>query len=152
MSRKSNWIRKSTRLAVYLRDDLTCLWCTRSYWDGATLTLDHLDPTVNAPLSLVTACWTCNSAGIDARKSTREVKARLGKARGRTEKHWDAYRQQALLTLRLRPSWYQDLLERTIYARTVAAQQARVPMLEGCPRCGALPGPDVADPTDPTPF
>ena len=61
-----NWCRQSTRLAIYLRDGLACVWCGATVEDGAKLTLDHLTPHVsggmNAPTNLVCACHRCNSA------------------------------------------------------------------------------------------
>ena len=38
------WIRLEPRLAIYLRDDLTCAWCGQSARDGVELTLDHCKP------------------------------------------------------------------------------------------------------------
>ena len=61
-----NWVRQTTRLAIYLRDGLACAYCGASVEDGATLTLDHLNPCSrggdNAPGNLVTACSRCNSS------------------------------------------------------------------------------------------
>lgn len=59
-----NWCRPQTRLAIYLRDDMTCVWCLQSVEQGARLTLDHLIQPAkggdNSPTNLVTACATCN--------------------------------------------------------------------------------------------
>lgn len=55
-----NWIRKEKRLAIYLRDDLRCVYCGSS---KSQLTLDHL--IINADHSeknLVTCCMGCNSS------------------------------------------------------------------------------------------
>jgi hypothetical protein len=61
-----NWIRQSTRLAIYLRDGLACAYCGASVEDGAQLSLDHLQPHSkggdNKPTNLVTCCSRCNSA------------------------------------------------------------------------------------------
>jgi 5-methylcytosine-specific restriction endonuclease McrA len=61
-----NWIRQSTRLALYLRDGLACVYCGQSVDDGVTLTLDHIVPVskggTNRPENLVTCCHTCNCA------------------------------------------------------------------------------------------
>jgi 5-methylcytosine-specific restriction endonuclease McrA len=63
-----NWCRQSTRLAIYLRDGLSCAYCGASVEDGAQLSLDHLTPVSksekpdNRPVNLVTACTRCNSA------------------------------------------------------------------------------------------
>ena len=59
------WIRLQPRLAIYLRDRLTCTWCGTSVHDGAELTLDHCKPRSkhggNEPSNLVTSCLSCNS-------------------------------------------------------------------------------------------
>lgn len=61
-----NFVRQTTRLAIYLRDGLSCCWCGESVEDGATLTLDHLRPYSaggsNAAGNLVTSCRRCNSS------------------------------------------------------------------------------------------
>ena len=62
-----NWIRQTTRLAIYLRDDTTCMWCGSSVAaDGAKLSLDHVrtrsDGGSNDPANLVTSCTNCNSS------------------------------------------------------------------------------------------
>ena len=60
-----NWIRQEKRLAIYMRDDMSCLYCGRTLEDGVVLTLDHLVPYVmggdNRATNLVTACRSCNS-------------------------------------------------------------------------------------------
>jgi hypothetical protein len=60
-----NWIRKAKRLAIYLRDGLSCCWCGLSVEDGAQLTLDHLIARSrggsNEETNLVTACVGCNA-------------------------------------------------------------------------------------------
>jgi hypothetical protein len=59
-----NWIRQVKRLAIYLRDGLSCAYCGESVEDGASLTLDHVLPVVkggtNHASNLVTACIRCN--------------------------------------------------------------------------------------------
>lgn len=64
-----NWVRQSTRLAIYLRDGLACAYCGESVEDGARLTLDHLKPRskggTNDPVNLVTCCFRCNSSRHD---------------------------------------------------------------------------------------
>jgi hypothetical protein len=64
-----NWIRKSTRLAIYLRDGLACAYCGATIEDGTQLTLDHLKPYsnggTNEPRNLVTCCAKCNSVRQD---------------------------------------------------------------------------------------
>jgi hypothetical protein len=64
-----NWVRPSTRLAIYLRDGLACAYCGAGVEDGAKLTLDHLKPHskggTNAPENLVTCCHKCNCSRGD---------------------------------------------------------------------------------------
>lgn len=69
MSRRANWqgmnwCRPSTRLAIYLRDGLSCVWCLKSIEQGIQLTLDHVTPVArggtNDPKNLITACEECN--------------------------------------------------------------------------------------------
>ena len=60
-----NWIRQEKRLAIYLRDGLSCAYCGESVEDGAKLTLDHVIPHTlgggNNERNLVTCCHRCNS-------------------------------------------------------------------------------------------
>ena len=69
-----NWIRQEKRLAIYLRDGLSCAYCGASIEDGATLSLDHLTPHSkggsNQESNLVTCCARCNSS-----RGTRSVRA-----------------------------------------------------------------------------
>lgn len=62
----ANWIRPEKRLALYLRDDLSCAYCGEGLVDGAPLTLDHVKSVdrggSNDEGNLVTACRSCNSA------------------------------------------------------------------------------------------
>jgi hypothetical protein len=61
-----HWIRPTTRLAIYLRDGLACVYCGANVENGAQLSLDHVCArrrarvAVNSPRNLVTACLTCN--------------------------------------------------------------------------------------------
>lgn len=68
----SNWIRRSTRLALYLRDGNRCTYCgckvhpgrgTKGAWAAH---LDHVVPCElggsSRPDNLVTACRACNDA------------------------------------------------------------------------------------------
>ena len=65
----SHWIRKERRLAIYLRDGLSCVYCGNNLEDGATLSLDHIIPYSkggdNSNSNLVTACTKCNSSRGD---------------------------------------------------------------------------------------
>lgn len=64
----SHWIRPEKRLAIYIRDDFTCMYCGRSLKDAQPeeLNLDHLMPRSvgggNEARNLVTACKRCNSS------------------------------------------------------------------------------------------
>ncbi len=61
-----NWIRQSKRLAIYMRDGLSCAWCGDSVENGARLSLDHLKPAskggCNHETNLVTCCERCNKS------------------------------------------------------------------------------------------
>ena len=88
----SNWIQPSTRFAIYLRDDYTCLYCKfrdpygiggswyvpsptgtvrigSERYDRIGLSLDHVVPCnrggSNSPSNLITMCVSCNSAKSD---------------------------------------------------------------------------------------
>lgn len=61
-----NWIRQSSRLAIYLRDGLACCYCGDSVENGCQLSLDHVKPYdlggSNKVTNLVTCCKRCNSS------------------------------------------------------------------------------------------
>lgn len=65
------WIRPERRLAIYLRDRMTCLYCLKDLHDAdpRDVTLDHLVPKSdggsNSETNLVTACRTCNCSRQD---------------------------------------------------------------------------------------
>jgi 5-methylcytosine-specific restriction endonuclease McrA len=64
----SKWITRERRLAIYMRDEFTCLYCGRDLHgaDPKEVTLDHLTCRTNGggneTHNLVTACRSCNSA------------------------------------------------------------------------------------------
>ncbi len=68
---EGQWIRREKRLALYLRDEFTCLYCGRNLKTAAPadITLDHLLPRhfggTNDPTNLVTACRSCNCSRQD---------------------------------------------------------------------------------------
>ena len=73
MTGSSNWIVKSRRLAIYVRDGFRCVYCDADLRgaSAAEMGLDHLDDLVpggghaganHASNNLVTACRACNSA------------------------------------------------------------------------------------------
>jgi 5-methylcytosine-specific restriction endonuclease McrA len=67
----SKWIRPEKRLALYLRDRFTCIYCLRDLHgaDPRDLTLDHLRCGHGAgnhgEANLITACRSCNSSRQD---------------------------------------------------------------------------------------
>lgn len=67
----SKWIRPEKRLAIYLRDRFTCLYCLRDLHgaDPADVTLDHIvcrcHGGTNDEHNLVTSCRACNSSRQD---------------------------------------------------------------------------------------
>ena len=64
-----NWILKDKRLAIYLRDGMTCAYCGSVLEDGITLTLDHIIPRsrggTNKAYNLITSCAKCNKSKGD---------------------------------------------------------------------------------------
>ena len=61
-----NWLRQEKRLAIYLRDGLSCAYCGIGVEAGAQLSLDHILPHsqggTNSETNLVTCCSRCNSS------------------------------------------------------------------------------------------
>ena len=61
-----NWIRKEKRLAIYVRDGMSCSYCGATVEDGAQLSLDHIVPYSlggqNKESNLITCCLKCNSS------------------------------------------------------------------------------------------
>jgi hypothetical protein len=60
-----NWILKSSRLAIYLRDGMACFYCGSDFMNEDTkLSLDHVTPHCegggNKPNNLITCCKRCN--------------------------------------------------------------------------------------------
>jgi len=95
------WIRADKRLAIYLRDRFTCLYCCRDLHDAdpADVTLDHLrcqsDGGSNHESNLVTACRACNCARQDkplARFAGPETRAHV---RRNTRRNLRPYRKLA---------------------------------------------------------
>ena len=77
--RTSSWIRREKRLAIYLRDNVSCVYCGTDLRDARPheMGLDHLDPqdackargnvtrsgkSMHHETNLVTACRSCNSS------------------------------------------------------------------------------------------
>lgn len=67
----SQWITNERRLAIYLRDSFTCVWCLDSLCHAAAeeITLDHIIPRSKGgshdSFNLVTSCRRCNSSRQD---------------------------------------------------------------------------------------
>ena len=65
------WIRPEKRLAIYLRDRMTCVYCLQDLHDAdpRDITLDHVvcraDGGSNDATNLVTACRACNCSRQD---------------------------------------------------------------------------------------
>ena len=63
--------RPDLRLAIYLRDEFTCVYCGIDLYsaESVSITLDHLKPQKNGvnnkPSNLVTACRRCNCSRQD---------------------------------------------------------------------------------------
>jgi len=80
------WIRADKRLAIYLRDRFTCIYCLQDLHDAdpADITLDHVQPVSdgggNGENNLVTSCRGCNCRRQDkplARFAGRETRAHI---------------------------------------------------------------------------
>ena len=87
-----SWIQKSVRLAIYLRDGFTCVYCQRDMYEANPfdVTLDHLQPRskggTHETTNLVTACRSCNSSrqAKDWQTwATKKAQTRIKKQRGR---------------------------------------------------------------------
>lgn len=65
----SKWITPKRRLALYLRDRFTCIYCLRDLHDAdpRDITLDHIIPghSDHSSKNLICACRSCNSARGD---------------------------------------------------------------------------------------
>jgi hypothetical protein len=100
---KSGWCRPKKRMAIYLRDSFTCLYCGKDlhHCPSSEISLDHLVPRVeehnNDPSNLITACHTCNSARRDM--DWREF---LRNMYGNSSMWREAYIESQV---RLRPNW-----------------------------------------------
>lgn len=73
------WIRKDKRLAIYLRDNLCCVYCGCEMEEGHEMTLDHVLAQSlggdNSETNLVTCCRSCNS--VKGSKSVKDFLAYL---------------------------------------------------------------------------
>ena len=61
-----NWISQHKRLAIYMRDGFSCVWCGSTLESGITLSLDHVvchcKTANNDETNLVTCCKSCNDS------------------------------------------------------------------------------------------
>lgn len=63
---KGCWIRKEKRLAIYIRDSFSCVYCGKDLRNvtSSEINLDHLTPKCyggsNEANNLITACKSCN--------------------------------------------------------------------------------------------
>jgi 5-methylcytosine-specific restriction endonuclease McrA len=69
--KSGSWIRNDKRLAIYLRDRFTCVYCLTDLHDSKPfdITLDHVKCREkgghNHESNLITACRSCNSSRQD---------------------------------------------------------------------------------------
>lgn len=108
----SNWIRRSTRQAIYHRDGDRCVYCQRKVRHGRgtkgqwAAHLDHLHPQelggASTADNLVTACATCNAAkgSMSLRDFLRGLAARSLKVKTPTAAQVKAF--QKTLSARIR--------------------------------------------------
>ena len=74
-SNQGGWINNVTRLAIYQRDGMACVWCKRGIeCKGVILSLDHIVcvssvGSTNAASNLITCCKQCNE-----QRGTKSVK------------------------------------------------------------------------------
>ena len=112
----SKWLRREKRLAIYLRDDFSCLYCGQKlFLQLDMLTLDHLKPRIkdghNGEHNLVTACKVCNNSRGD--KSWRkfandnDVISKINRHRRRSIKK---RKEVARCIITQYPSWQESLL------------------------------------------
>lgn len=89
------WIRTDKRLAIYLRDRFTCLYCCRDLADAdpMDITLDHVkcqsDGGSNMETNLVTSCRSCNCSRQDkplARFAGKETRSHIRRNMARSLK------------------------------------------------------------------
>lgn len=116
----SKWCRPTTRLAIYLRDGLCCVWCGVGVEHGAVLSLDHLlavsEGGGNEASNLVTCCKRCNFSRQDMsrRAWTRMHPAHTApRVRGLVSRDLAPYRAQARQIIDERPEWLLSLRRRS---------------------------------------
>lgn len=95
------WIRTDKRLAIYLRDRFTCIYCLRDLHgaDPQDITLDHVrcqsDGGSNSETNLVTSCRSCNCSRQDKPISVFAGRETVQHIRRNTRRSLASYRKLA---------------------------------------------------------
>ena len=101
-SNGGKWIRPEKKLAIFLRDGMTCIYCGYGIVDEISLTLDHVKPCSkngsNEPDNLLTACKSCNSIRQDMALSifVRKVASWYGESYATISKRIARHRKRAI--------------------------------------------------------
>jgi len=147
----SQWIRVETRLAIYLRDGLGCVYCGVD-WSVFGLSLDHIVPRheggTNSPTNLVTSCHSCNREK-EALKDNLEAMARsLGKSGSwlRRRIHEQAVKPSLHVRMRARELW-RERPDWVLHLRELSKAEYTDPRrCPWCPTpCGACRTPIAAE-------
>lgn len=106
-----NWIRKEKRLAIYIRDGRTCVYCSKRLRGIGKLTLDHVRPFerggTHDAWNLVTSCIPCNtSKGLLSARDFARSSAVLRRIEQRINAEFDVSAAKAILA---RKTWKQAL-------------------------------------------
>ena len=81
----AKWLSREKRLAIYLRDNMSCVWCGVKFAKGMRLEIDHIVPLskggTNSESNLITSCRGCNSSrgDCDAFMFARAVAKSIGR-------------------------------------------------------------------------
>lgn len=125
-----SWVRPTTRLAIYLRDGLGCVYCCKDWSEtGSGLTLDHIVPRARGgsgdPTNLVTCCRTCNEKKgtlFEGPNTPQVIWEQMGAERNLTgpallrllDVHRNTplgvHRDRARYLVKARPEWYEALM------------------------------------------
>ena len=95
------WIRADKRLAIYLRDRFTCIYCLRDLHDAdpTDITLDHIrcqsNGGSNSESNLVTCCRSCNCSRQDKPLSRFAGKETIAHIRRNCRRNLKNYRKLA---------------------------------------------------------
>lgn len=115
----SSWIRPSTRVAIYLRDGLCCVYCLQD-WSIDGLTIDHVVSRSagggNEHTNLITACMRCNAlkrAAGGAIAFSRALDLDHGQLQARLAQQAQPLtmhlRRRAVHLLKFPPAWLREL-------------------------------------------